>query len=445
MSKENMPHEYPTASTSPQNRDRLRRGCDGAAGQLSQDGITSVTGMDNAPSRAMPEGVSLRIAHVLCTFDLGGAESVALALARHQRALGHVVTVISLRAYPEGVLREEFAAGGMETLTIARRDGFDPSVSPRLAALLARRGTHLVHTHNYQPLIYGGLAGWMARIPVVHTKHGVAADGTRRKWVSAVAGRFPDAFVAVSEDTAGVAVARGAVSRKRLQVLPNGVDTDAIRPRPERRGSARRRLAIPDGGLVIGTVGRLQPVKNHRMLVEAAAPLLPRHGAHLVLVGTGDEEDQLRELVSRLRVERWVVFAGQRRDMAEILPAFDVFALPSRSEGHPLAAVEAMAAGLPVVATAVGGVPELVHDRVTGLLSAEGDVGAFRRSLSLLLEDRGLAARLGHEARAAIERDYSVARMGTRYLTLYADVLRARHGRGFAMPRGAADPAPYEA
>jgi glycosyltransferase involved in cell wall biosynthesis len=189
------------------------------------------------------------------------------------------------------------------------------------------------------------------------------------------------------------------------EVVLHGLDAPAALadlPTPADREAGRRALGIPPDGPVIGTVGNFTAKKDQTTLVRALA-LVP--GARLVLVGTGPREPELRALVAERGLDDRVVFAGSRDDVAALLPAFDVFALSSRFEGLPIALLEAMAAGRACVATAVGGVPEVVTDGVDGVLVPPGDAGAFAATLVALLADPDRRAALGEKA-AARSRDF---------------------------------------
>jgi glycosyltransferase involved in cell wall biosynthesis len=217
------------------------------------------------------------------------------------------------------------------------------------------------------------------------------------------------------------------VELRKLQVIDNGIDLARFAPDARARAEARRELGVPDDAWVVGTVGRLVDLKNHALLVRALAPT----GQHVVIVGEGPERAALEELVAALGVGARVCLAGRRADVPRMLTAFDVFALPSTSEGLPLVLPEAMATALPVVATRVGGVPQVVDEGVTGFLVPSQDEAALRDRLATLAADPGRARAFGARARELALERYSLERMWAAYRAIYERVAARRRGSGF--------------
>ncbi|HEY6558614.1 MAG TPA: glycosyltransferase [Polyangiaceae bacterium] len=362
------------------------------------------------------------IAHVLSSFGMGGQERVALDLARGQLAAGHTVLAISLAAGPEGPHAENFRAAGARVFTVEKGSGFDLSLIARLRALLSRERVDVVHTHNPQPLVYGAPAAKLAGAVVVHTKHGANPDGARRRWLRRTASEFADAYVAVSNTTGEVARRNRECREGRLHVIPNGIDLAQFDADPAAKAAVSAELGISQDTRIIGTVGRLAPEKNQRLLIAAAAPLLSP-AVRLMLVGTGPEEEALQSFAASLPTGRYVHFMGARNDVGRLLAAFDVFALSSLTEGLPLVIPEAMAAGLPIVSTRVGGIPDVVEDGKIGFLVPSGDERALGDCLQKLLDDPTLAAWMGTRARSVALSRYSASRMTADYMKLYESLL----------------------
>jgi glycosyltransferase involved in cell wall biosynthesis len=363
----------------------------------------------------------LSIVHVLSSYGVGGQERVALDLAIGQRERGHRVAVISLAPAPDGAMAAEFIAAGIDTDRVAKRAGVDPTLVPRLVRAFRQRGADVVHTHNPMPLIYGAPAARLAGAIAIHTKHG-ANPGTRGSiWLRQLAARCVHAFVAVSDTTAAQARAKRDVSDARLHTIPNGIRLYRYHPDADARAAARVELGLGDAW-VIGTVGRLDDFKNQAMLVRALAPRLSSR-VRLVIIGDGPSRAAVEAEVARLPEPRWVVLAGRRMDVPSLLPAFDVFALPSKTEGLPLVVPEAMAVGLPIVATAVGGLPSVIDDGTTGLL-VPVDEAALAAALARLDDDRALAHTMGQRAREVALARYSADRMVDAYLALYSRFTR---------------------
>lgn len=360
----------------------------------------------------------LVIAHVLPSFGLGGQERVALRLATQQQASGHRALAVSLAPPPEGVLADEFRQAGIETLTVPKQGrGLDFSLPARLAAEFCGEGVTVVHAHNPQALIYAALAGKAAGATVVYTCHGQNSLAAGRLWLTRLASLAIDAYVGVSPRIVERARRYHECPAAKLLVIENGVDLSAFRPEADTRRQVRAALGLPAGAWVVGTVGRLVDDKNPGLLLRAALPLLGPD-ARLVFVGDGPLGPDLQAVASRHTAGHCVSFLGARHDVPRLLAAFDVFALSSRTEGLPLALLEAMAAALPIVATAVGGVPDVVRDGRSARLVPSADEAALREALAQLRRDPTAAAELGRCARRESQR-FSAATMTSRYLDLY--------------------------
>jgi glycosyltransferase involved in cell wall biosynthesis len=366
----------------------------------------------------------LSIAHVLSSFNLGGQERVALELARLQRAAGHRVLALSLSSATEGPLAELFHDADVKTASVAKRGpSFDPTLAVRLAQALAQAGVEVVHTHNPHALVYGSPGAALAGAACVHTKHGVNPDSARRMWLRRAASKMVDAYVAVTPTLARVALAEHECEPSQLQVIPNGIDTARFRPDLEARRHVRAQLGIADNAWVVGTVGRLAPEKNQGMLIDAMGPMLdPRR--HLVIVGDGPEREALVARAKATLRPELVHLTGARADVEQLMSAFDVFVLTSESEGLPLVLLEAMAAGLPVLSTAVGGVPDLVEDQLTGFLVEPSKPTALMTKLIWLSTRPQKALDAASTARSRVLERHSTERMSSDYEALYARVAR---------------------
>jgi sugar transferase (PEP-CTERM/EpsH1 system associated) len=379
---------------------------------------------------ARPEG-AIKIAHVVLALNMGGLERVVLRLlARLDRT--RFAPIVCALDEPGG-LAPELARLGVPLRVVRRRPGVDLGVAVRLATVLRQEGVRLVHTHNAASHLYGSLAAHLLRgrggrrPPIVHTKHGRdEPDKPRRVLVNRLASALCDRVVAVSDDAAAVAVGIEHVSPRKVMTILNGVDTDEFRPRPDDVGAAREALGAPREGFHVGCVARLATIKDHRTLLDAFALLrVDRPDAHLTLVGDGPERPSLHERAARPDLAGAVTFAGERSDIAPLLAAFDVFALSSLSEGISLTLLEASSAGLPIVATRVGGNEEVVVDGETGVLVPSADPAAFAAALAALAAGAGRPDRaaLGAAGRARVERRFSVERMVRDYTELYVEVL----------------------
>ena len=365
----------------------------------------------------------LAICHVLWSVELGGAERVVLDLAKIQCAAGHRVAVVTLSNL-DGALASELhqVVDRLESVP-KRANGVDLTLPFRLARWFRAHGTQVVHTHNELPLNYAAPAGRVTRAVVVHSKHGIVPVSRRAHWLRRAAAGAVDLFVAVSAATADTARANQECAPEKLRVVINGTDLSRF-PAPEgARATIRRELGIPADARVLITIGRLVKEKNHALLVRAVAPLL-REDRRLILVGDGPLRDDLRTRVQGLDNGRYVHLTGARHDVPALLAGADGFVLSSDSEGLPIGLLEAWAAGLPVVSTAVGGIPAALRSDETGLLVPPGDEGALTAALRRVLDGDEALARMAGRGRAHALDTYSAEHMASAYSSLYEECRR---------------------
>jgi glycosyltransferase involved in cell wall biosynthesis len=267
------------------------------------------------------------------------------------------------------------------------------------------------------PLIYAAPAARFANVrSVVHTKHGANVYGRRSMFLAKTSTRFVTRFVCVSDETAQAAREKERPNESTLSVIPNGIPLDDFGADPIARARIRREFGIADDALVIGAVGRLVPEKNYAMLVRAASPLLSE-STRLVLVGDGEGRAAIEAAIPPDK-SRFITLAGARRDVPDLFASFDLFALSSKTEGLPLVIPEAMASFLPIVSTAVGGLPGIVPNDV-GILVPPNDESAFRSALQTLLGNPEKRASFAKAARSYALSRFSLDRMADAYELLY--------------------------
>lgn len=281
----------------------------------------------------------------------------------------------------------------------------------------------LIHGHLFGA---GELAAYRAArtlgIPFVVTVHGFDAHRGFRRWVRGRVRRRAARVVAVSEALREYVMKTDRVHPERIMTIPNGIDTKRFRPKtPTIPPPVANGEDEGGGSFTIVAVGRLVPEKAYDVLVRAVAKLRGFNW-QLQICGDGQERTRLKKLGKELRVSRQIKFLGAINNIPGVLRAADVFVHPSRTEGHGRAILEAMASGLPVIATSVGGTPEAITDGETGLLVPPDDPGMLAAAIRRIQADRELAQRLGARARAAVEEKFSVERMRASYKKLYADI-----------------------
>jgi sugar transferase (PEP-CTERM/EpsH1 system associated) len=372
---------------------------------------------------AAPAGRPLHVCHAVLRLDVGGLERVVLDLIRESRRQGHRVSVLCVER--PGALASAAADLGAQVVSAGKPLGFRPGVVRRVTNLLRGLRPDVVHSHQLGALLYTGPTTRRAGVgAVVHTEHGKHyADCWRLRLMGRFAARYARRVFAVSDDIRRELRDCGIASPAKLVHVPNGVEADRFDLAGD-PAELRRGFGLPAGGPVIGTVGRLAPLKRQDVLLRGFARL--RHpAARLLIVGDGPAREELVNLAARLGITDRVVFAGYRERPERALAAMDVFALTSDSEGMPLAVLEAWAAGKPVVATRVGGVPELVADGRNGLLFPAGDEAALARALDQLLTDSARAGSLGRAGRALVRDRYDTRVMADTYVRHYRDLLRS--------------------
>ncbi len=356
----------------------------------------------------------MRIVHVVQGLGIGGQERLVVHLSHELAARGHEPAIVSLS--PGGEVRSE--AAPIPIYDATRCNGPDLSLVARLAVLFRSLRPDVVHTHNPAPMLHAVPAALLARIPRrVHTKHGANVYGRRGLWAARAAVRAIDAVVAVSEQTADIARIKERVPERRLRVVLNGIPLHPFGRDPSARARVRTELGIAQEAFVVGSVGRLAPEKDYPRLIAAVAPLLSER-VRLVLVGAGPARGEIERAIRAISGGRYVVLTGARSDVPALLAAFDMFVLSSRTEGLPLAVPEAMASGLPVVATAVGGLPSVVPSDCGVLVPPRDDV-ALHRIVRDLARDPGRVAALGEAARRRARAGFSIVRMADAYEDIY--------------------------
>jgi glycosyltransferase involved in cell wall biosynthesis len=308
----------------------------------------------------------------------------------------------------DGPLLEDLRTRGVRTLALdCHRRAQYPGTAVRLAAWLGRERTDVVQTHLLEASLVGLVAARLAGTSLViltgHHSREVQLYANRRLfWADCLCSRWlAHRIIAPSADMAETFIRRERVPRRRVAVVPNGFSLDAWRVPPGRRERVRAELGL-EGKTVFGTVGRLYWVKNHADLLDAFAPLAAaRPDLALLLVGDGPAREELARRAERLAIRPQVVFAGHRPDVADMLGAMDILVHASLAESFGNVILEALAAGLPVVSTAVGIVPEVLRDGVNGLVVPVRQPDCLRRALETMLARRADWPAMGEQARRA--------------------------------------------
>lgn len=373
-----------------------------------------------------------RIAHLIETDGLYGAERVVLTLLEQTRQDVLFQPILGCLVGAAGTTSELAAcarATGVPAFDWPLRKTRAPRDLGRILRRLGRERPRILHCHGYKAAITGYLYARLARIPIVATchlwTHEPHAAWTYRTLTALELRLYPrfSAVAAVSPPIRATLLERG-VPAERVWLVPNGIVPRRRPPDPEAPGRLRRALGIEPGAPVVISVGRLAEQKGHRHLLWAAWRLRPTHPTlRVLIVGDGPLRDDLRREIAQHGLESCVHLLGFRADVADLLALADVFALPSNDEGLPIALLEAIAAGVPAVATPVGAVPDLVQADCTGLLVPPRDDQALASAIDRLLRSPALCDSLSRNALAVLHSTYTAEAMYARYRDLYGEIL----------------------
>jgi glycosyltransferase involved in cell wall biosynthesis len=407
--------------------------------------------MSRSPEPLVQQGVVMQL---VANLDRGGAQEVVRTLARHLPAQGWKPVVATFR---DGPLRNELEEEGVTVVVLpARRHTvLSPfragaeflAIRRRLAAECDAHGVTVVQTHLLQSLDFVTLTLRRHNRVVLWTVHNALLELRRdqlpegQRWLLAAkraayrlgysaAARVVDGFVAVSDDVASEVCRAFSPPRGRLLVIANGVDTGRFSDRSS-RDIVRAGLGVAPDGLVLIVVAKLYRQKGHSVLLEALASAELPTNAQILLVGDGPERARLESEAGRLGLGR-VLFLGNRPDIPQLLAASDLFVLPSLWEGLPIALLEAMAAGLPVVATDVAGSRQVITDGQDGMLVKPGDPEPLRWAILSLISDAAKRTRLGQAAKRRVETEFSASAQAAHHARAYTAALKRRRAGGAA-------------
>ena len=355
--------------------------------------------------------------------QVAGAEVLVAEIVRRLRE-SIDATVFCLDAV--GALGERLQQEHVPVISLGRSPGLDLGLVRRFASELKERKIEVIHAHQYTPFFYSACANALAGKParVIFTEHGrhyPDVVSARRRWLNRLVFRhLADEINAVCEFSArSLASVDGFVGRP-IGIVANGVEVSRYGPALD-RSAVRRSLGLSPERRYILTIARFHPVKDHAMLLRALASLAPVHpDVDLLLAGDGPLKQEMTELAHALGIANRVKFLGIRRDVPELLAAGDIFALTSVSEAASLTLMEAMASGLPVVVTNVGGNPELVRDGIDGILVPRGDANAAAQAFDRLLSDSARMTTLGSNGLQRARQHFEIGNTVASYAQLYS-------------------------
>ena len=377
-----------------------------------------------------------RVLGLTVGWGLGGTERLLLLSAPRLRMLGYDVRVGALKE--EGPLRAELERAGVPCIAFGARHRGDLGALGRLGRYLRRERIDVLHAHLFYANVAARLVGRLARVPVVLAGHHDTDVwmGPHHRLLERLTAPLSDRVIACSEAVRRYAIERYGIGEDRVVTLRNAIDPQAI-PGPEARARARAAIGARGDDRLAGTLGRLdEPKKGLATFLAAAARVAAADPcARFVLIGDGPARGDLERRASSLGLADRVRFLGERPDAVSLLPGLDLLVQPSLWEGFGLSVLEGMAAGLPVVATRVGGLPEVVRDGVDGLLVPPADAPRLAEAIASLFADPVRARHLGAAARARARNEFHVDDLVAGTAALYDALLRKGRPAG---ARGAA-------
>lgn len=376
------------------------------------------------------------VMHLLYSFDVGGLENGVVNLINHMPAERFRHAVVAL-AQCAPVFCQRVKRMDVEFISLHKSPGHGIKLYPRLYRLFRQLHPAIVHTRNLAALEFA-VPAFVAGVPArVHGEHGWDASdpgGLLRKYqlLRSAYSPFVNRYVALSGQIESYLTDRVGIAAQRVERICNGVDTQRFQPALVRETLAGSPFADPSA-VIVGTVGRLQTVKDQVSLVRAVA-IARKQGVdgpalRLLIAGDGPQRAEVESEIRATGIADITWLAGERSDVPEVMRAIDVFALPSRAEGISNTILEAMASGLPVVATDVGGNAELVVAGQTGALVPAENPDAMAQALLRYTSDAALRQEHGASGRQRVEHNFSIDNMVTRYTQLYESLLRPTGAR----------------
>ncbi len=369
------------------------------------------------------------VCHVVHSLGVGGAE---VLVADMIRSLSDRFRCVVACLDDIGSIGESLIAEGVPLKLLNRQPGIDWNCGRRLAAWAEEQGVGILHVHQCTPMFQAMLSRlpWK-KTPLLLTEHGrhhPDIPSRKRAIIHKLLLSKHDRLVAVGEATGRALVSHEGLPVDRVEVVYNGVDlTQFHEVAPHIRGEVRQELGLAEDDVVITLVARLDAIKDHPTAIatlERVRESVPN--AKLLFVGDGPERQKIEAIISERGLQQQVLMLGTRRDVPRLLRASDVFLMSSIGEGIPLTIIEAMAAGVPVVSTNVGGIPEMVNSGETGFLHDSGDPVGLASSIAKLTMDNKLREQIIDAARMRAFDEFSREKMLANYATIYEEMLRGR-------------------
>lgn len=365
------------------------------------------------------------IAHLIATNFYGGPEKQILTHALQLKKDHFRFVLISfIDNGAQNELVEKARGQGVEVVEVHARSAFDPRTIGRITAILRSRGINVLCAHGYKANVIGRLASWLSKIPHIAVSRGWTAENNRIRLYEKLDRRFlhfANHIVAVSEGQKAKIVAL-RISSEKISVIHNAIDLKIL---PEVGTGIRAELGIPDDGILVMSAGRLSPEKNQLGMIEVAKRVVSQNNkVYFAIFGEGFLRKELEQQIRDSGIEHRFFLPGFRTDLQALYHGIDIFMLPSFTEGLPNVALEAFAAQKPVVATAVGGTPEVVRNGISGFLTTPDNIDSMAESLLLLASDSELRHRMGRSGYQHVSEQFTFEGQMVKYEKLYDQILK---------------------
>lgn len=351
--------------------------------------------------------------------EIGGLQQVVVNICRTLNRELFDVKILCLRRI--GVFHEQVKKLGIEVIQVPKTRRIDYFAFLKIIKILKRHRIEIIHTHNTQPLIDGTMAAILSGVKtIVHTDHARKfPDKLRYMILEKIMSIFAYKIVGVSEHTSNNLIKYERISPAKIMTIPNGIDEVVFNINID-KSEFRCELGIPPQGPIIGFGGRLSEQKGLTYLLQAMPKIIKKlPNTNLIIAGEGPDENELKEEAKKLNIDKNVFFIGPRMDMNKILKFIDIFILPSIWEGLPMIILEAMAAGCPIIATAVGGNATAIHNGVNGRLIPAKDPGTLSTEIIKLLSDSKLRKKYSENSLKIFEKKFSAKIMTRKYERIY--------------------------
>ena len=365
----------------------------------------------------------INILHITFDMNIGGTEQVIRNLVEglDKNKFHSSLLCIDGAIGPWG---KELEAKGYPVHCLKRVPGFDRQLIKDIRYLLDVHDVDILHCHQYTPYIYGFFGSLFKHKPVIFTEHGrfyPDVSSFKRRLINPLLQFWTAAITAISKATKDALVEYENFSSSKIDVIYNGIVDTKI----EASEQLKQDLNIAKTDIVLGTISRLDSIKNHPMMIRAFAKSQNQHSnIKLLIVGDGPERQATERLVAKLGMQEQIILTGFQPNPQRYLALMDVFLLPSFSEGTSMTLLEAMCFGKPSIATAVGGTPEILENDVTGLLVSNNDESGLVQAINRILTNGELRYQLGQNARKAYSKRFTVSTMSSQYEALYTRLFR---------------------